>query len=96
MTDSYKPEVDQALRIVGAADFSDAGKSGVLTVVGGFAAALIGQMVSDPEARRRLGLDGEPVRVSRMGSLELWCNGFYMEGRGVRGVVHRAARTVGQ
>lgn len=87
-------EINQALRIVGAEDFSDDGESGVVTVSGLFAAAIVGELASSSEARRRLGLEGQPVRVSRMGGLEVWCNGFYMEGRGVRSVVHRAARAV--
>ena len=68
--------VAQALRIVGAEDFSDDGQSGVVTVSGDFASAIMGQLASDPDARRRMGLDDQPVRISRMGGLEIWCNGF--------------------
>ncbi|MHC2876598.1 hypothetical protein [Ralstonia sp. 121560039-2] len=94
MSNFSKADVDRALRIVGAEDFSDEGQSGVVTVSGDFASAIVGELASDPEARRRMGLDDQPVRISRMGGLEVWCNGFYIEGRGVRGVVHRAARAV--
>ncbi|WP_242560015.1 MULTISPECIES: hypothetical protein [Pandoraea] len=87
-------QVDRALQIVGAEDLSDDGVSGVVTVDGLFAAEVIAAMVSDPDARKRLGLDGQPVRISRMGGLEIWCNGFYMEGKGVRSVIHRAARAL--
>lgn len=94
MRNSNPTDIDRALRIVGAEDFSDDGQAGVVTVSGAFASAIIVEMASDPEARRRLGLDDQPVRISRMGGLEIWCNGFYLEGRSVRGVVHSAWRTV--
>ena len=94
MSKSNQADVSHALRIVGAEDFSDDGQSGVVTVSGDFASAIMGQLASDPEARRRMGLDDQPVRISRMGGLEICCNGFDIEGRGVRAVVHRAARSV--
>lgn len=96
MTKSRVLEVDRALCIVGAEDFSADGESGVVEVSGPFAVAIVSELAFDSSTRRRMGLDGQPVRISRVGSLEIWCNGFYMEGRGVRGVVHRAARAMRQ
>lgn len=86
--------IERALRIVGPEDFSADGESGSLTIEGEFAAAVLSEIWNNPEYRRRQGLDGQAVRLSRLGGLEIWCNGAYMEGRGVRAVVHRAAKKI--
>lgn len=90
--DSYSEEIASALEIVGAEDFSDDGRYGSITVHGAFANAIISEQLDSLETRKRFGVEGEPVRISRMGRLEVWCNGFYVEGRGVRKLVHDAAR----
>jgi len=94
MTASAPTEVDEALRIVGAEDFDTDGERGEVVATGQFAAAIAEQIASSPKARTRLDLNDKPVRISRADSLEVWCNGIYLEGSAVRGVVHRAARSI--
>jgi hypothetical protein len=94
MNANVNAQVENALRIVGPEDFSSDGESGQLMIEGEFAAAVVAEIWDNPEYRRAMGLDGQPVRLSRLGGLEIWVNGAYTEGRGVRGVIHRAARTV--
>ena len=86
--------IEATLRIVGAEDCSDDGCAGVIVIHGAFANAIVSEQLQTLDARTRFGVEGEPVRVSRYGHLEFWCNGFYMEGPGVRSVVHNAARKV--
>lgn len=83
-----------ALLIVGAEDFSDDGTPGVVVVEGAFANAIMAEQLRNPDARQKFDVIDKPVRISRTSQLEVWCNGFYVEGSGVRGLVHRAARTV--
>lgn len=88
------PDATQAatlLALVGAEDFSDVGVEGVTTVQGPLGDALIQQAV--PQWIQPSFM-GKPVRVSRMGGLEIWCEGWYMEGRGVRRAVHAAVRSL--
>jgi hypothetical protein len=92
MATAHDSDIHAVLRSVGAEDFSDDGESGVVTVEGAFAAAIVAEIGMDSRARTRMGLTGHPVRISRMGGLEIWCNGFYLEGKGVRRVVLRATR----
>jgi hypothetical protein len=86
--------IDAALRIVGAEDFSDDGCSGEVVVHGAFANAIISEQLQSLETRKRFGVEGEPVQVRRYGHLEFRCNGFWVEGTGVRRIVHSAARKV--
>lgn len=86
--------VATALEIVGAEDLSDDGRQDSITVHGAFANAIISEQLQTLEARERSGVEGEPIRISRGGHLEIWCNGFYVEGSGVRRLVHTAARKV--
>ncbi len=87
-------EIDEALRIAGAEDYSDTGGHGGIEVQGVFANAIMAELLPAPEAREQFCVVDQPVRISRECGLEAWCNGFYVEGRGVRGAVHRAARAV--
>jgi hypothetical protein len=85
-------EIGTALSIVGAEDFSNDGQMGHIEVHGVLANAIMTAHFPDEEVRKFRGLIDQPVRVSRSGHLEIWCNGFYVEGKGVRGLVHRAVR----
>lgn len=87
-------DIQAALRIVGAEDYSDGGGSGEITVSGPFAATIVREHMPDDESRKMRGLENAPVRISRYSHLELWCNGYYIEGRGVRGLIHRSVRSV--
>lgn len=80
----------ELLRIVGAEDFSDDGAEGRITVQGPLGDEIMKSLVPAHFAC----FVGKPVRVSRCGGLEIWCEGWYMEGRGVRHVVHAAVRNV--
>jgi hypothetical protein len=91
MTTLRTAEVKQALHIVGTEDFSNVGENGTITVTGEFATAILDNIFTGPS---RALYNDLPVRISRMGRLEIRCNGFYVEGRGVREVVHRAARAM--
>ena len=94
MSTSDNLQVEIALRIVGPEDFSSDGESGSLVIEGEFANAIVNEIWNSPEYRLRHGLNDQPVRLSRLGGLEIWCNGAYTEGRGVRGIIHRAVRTL--
>jgi hypothetical protein len=87
-------DIEKALDIVGPEDFSEDGVYGVVTFEGQFAKAIAEVIFPDKEARDRFGLLGQPVRVSRSGGLEIWCNGFYIEGKPVRRIIHEAARRI--
>jgi hypothetical protein len=91
---NHNPQFETALCIVGPEDFSSDGESGSLVIEGEFATAIVQEIWNSPDYRRRHGLNGQPVRLSRLGGLEIWCNGAYTEGRGVRGIIHRAVRTL--
>lgn len=80
----------ELLRIVGAEDFSDDGAEGSVTVQG----ALGDEIMKAVVPAHFSCFEGKPVRVSRCGGLEIWCEGWYMEGKGVRRVVHSAVRAV--
>ncbi|WHS57681.1 hypothetical protein [Pseudomonas sp. G2-4] len=86
--------VQKALAIAGPEDFTSDGGSGVVTVYGEFADSILRAKFPNDDARARLGLKGRPVRIARGSHLEIWCDGFYMEGAQVRGIVHRAAQCV--
>lgn len=94
MSANVNPQLEHALRIVGPEDFSSDGEEGRIVIEGEFAAAIVEQIWDNPDYRKMQGLDNQPVRLSRLGGLEIWVNGAYTEGRGVRGVIHRAARTL--
>lgn len=83
-------QIVAALAIAGPEDFSADGQEGVLEATGVFAQAIIDSLGFS--AQHAVRFKGHPVRVSRMGMLELWCDGWYMEGRGIRRVVHQASR----
>lgn len=87
-------DIEKALDIVGPEDFSEDGIYGVVTFEGHFATAIAEVIFPDKEARDRFGLLGQPVRVSRSGGLEIWCNGFYIEAQPVRRIIHEAARRI--
>lgn len=62
---------------------------------GVFAEEIMRQQMPDLESRKQYGITGHPVEISRSGGkLQAWCNGFYVEGSGVRRLVHAAARNV--
>lgn len=81
---------EELLRIVGAEDFSDDGFEGQVTVQGPLGDEIMKSLVPAHFSS----FEGKPVRVSRCGGLEIWCEGWYMEGRGVRRVVHASVRAV--
>lgn len=85
-------ELNQALAIVGAEDFSTDGVNGLMTIKGEFAHAIIKALRFAPEYEQRL-LD-KPVRLSRNGQLEIWCDGWYTEGSGCRRIIHAAVRSL--
>lgn len=87
--------IAKALAIVGNEDGTGAGVDGSVIVQGEFASAIMRVQMPCIEARNRFGVLDRPVEVSRLGKLEVWCRGFYVEGRGVRRLVHQAAREVG-
>ena len=87
------PLVTKALAIAGSADFVVDGEFGAVSIEGPFAEALIAEMRPNPTSRAYC--VGHPVKLSRFSSLELWCNGFYVECPGVRALVHRAASAMG-
>lgn len=88
-------EIEKALAIVGAEDFSTNGVYGVIEVKGSFAQAIAEEICDSQEGRIRLGLEGKSLNVLRQGLLEINCPGFYTQGKAVRGIVHRAARRMG-
>jgi hypothetical protein len=90
MATAHDSDIHAVLRIVGADDFSDDGESGEVTVEGVFAAAIVAEIGMDSRAPTRMGLTGHPVRISRMGGLEIWCNGRRSQ-RGARPSVHRVS-----
>lgn len=87
-------DIEKALDIVGSEDSSTFGSYGAVSFTGHFADAIAEVIFPDKEARDRFGLLGEPMRISRGGPLEVWCNGFYIEGSQVRRFVHEAARRI--
>jgi hypothetical protein len=83
----------ELLKIVGAEDGSDAGEEGVVEVGGDLATALLESCDWTEQliARYR----GKQVRIGRQGgALEFWCDGLRVGGRGVRSIVHSAARRI--
>lgn len=87
--------IAKALAIVGNEDGTGVGVNGSVIVQGEFASAIMRVQMPCEEARNRYGVLDQPVKVSRQGKLEVWCRGFCVEGRGVRKLVHQAAREVG-
>lgn len=82
-------QVSRLLYIVGTEDGTDKGAEGRITVEG----ALGREIMKEVQPLRAHWFDGKPVRVSREGGkLEICCDGWYLEGRGVRAVVHTAIR----
>lgn len=91
--DLLPAQIKLALLIVGAEDGSTYGQDGKVEFNGPFAEEIMRQHFPEIETREQFGVAGHPVQVSRSaGRLEVWCNGFYIEGSGVRPLVHRAAR----
>jgi len=79
--------LEELRRIAGEVDGSG-GENGSVVAVGRVADALVDSFgLSDSFLSA---LRGRPVRVRRSGGLEIWVNGFYIEGRGVRAVVAKA------
>lgn len=83
-------QINQALAISGPEDFSADGVDGRVDIDGAFADAVIDSLGLAPEFTKRF--SGKPVRLSRYGVLEIWVDGWYTEGSGVRKIVHTAAR----
>jgi hypothetical protein len=92
--DHDEAQIETALRIAGAEDYSDRGESGVITVTGLFASTIMREHMPDTESRTQRGLNDQAVRISRGSQLEVWCNGYYIEGRGVRDLIHRSVRNI--
>lgn len=91
--DLLPAQIEMALLIVGAEDGSNYGQEGKVEFNGPFADEIMRQHFPEADARVQFGVEGQPVQVKRSaGRLEVWCNGFYVEGSGVRSLVHRAAR----
>jgi hypothetical protein len=88
-------DIEKALDIVGSENSTTDGSYDTISITGHFADAIAEVIFPDKEARDRFGLLGEPMRISRGGPLEVWCNGFYIEGSQVRRIIHEAARRVG-
>lgn len=86
---SLQEQSAELLRIVGEEDFTDDGSEGCTTVQGPLGDEIMKALVPANFSCFK----GKPVRVSRCGGLEIWCEGWYMEGRGVRRVVHAAVRS---
>ncbi|MHD0644440.1 hypothetical protein ACYPKM_02235 [Pseudomonas aeruginosa] len=74
----------KAIEIVGSRDFSIEGECGQVEMTGELAKTVIISWFENAEFRRDHGLDGAPIKLSRNGHLEIWCNGIYFEGTGVR------------
>lgn len=87
-------DIEKALDIAGSEDSTTDGSYDTISITGHFADAIAEVIFPDKEARDRFGLLGEPMRISRGGPLEVWCNGFYIEGSQVRRIVHEAARRI--
>lgn len=91
--DLLSAQIEMALLIVGAEDGSNYGQDGKVEFNGPFAYEIMRQHFPETETRVQFGLEGQPVQVNRSaGRLEVWCNGFHVEGSCVRSLVHRAAR----
>ena len=82
-------QINKALAIAGPADFSADGVDGSVHIDGVFAEAVIDALRLVPEFTARF--RGQVVRLSRYGVLEIWIDGWYTEGSGVRRIVHDAA-----
>lgn len=94
---SQAEQIEKALRICGAKDYSDNGEQASVILTGDFAKAVITRWFTSEQHRETQGLDGEPIRLSRSGHLEVWCNGVYTEGQGIRNLIHDAVdATTGQ
>jgi len=83
-------QLKKALAIAGPEDFSEDGADGRVDIEGAFADAVIDSLGLVPEFTERF--RGKPVCLSRYGVLEIWIDGWYTEGSGVRKIVHAAAR----
>jgi len=94
METSIESQMERALKIVGPEDFASDGETGSLLIEGAFATAIIEDVWSSPEFQVRNGLVGQPVKLMRNGGLEISCHGLYVEGRGVRSIIHRVVRNL--
>jgi hypothetical protein len=83
--------VQELLRIVGNED-GTGGEFGTTEVSGFLARCIVLELGAHPHSLLHGVTWDHPVRVSRAGHLELWVNGFYTEGKGVRKIVHNAIR----
>ena len=83
-------QIKKALEIVGPEDFSADGVQESVEITGHFSDAIIESLDLRPDFSQRL--RHHPIRLSRFGVLEIWINGWYSEGRGVRRIVHEAIR----
>lgn len=87
-------EVKQ-LRLIAGNVNGAAGAQGQVIVEGKIADALVSALNFSEDSLLRRGLRGQPVKVFRSNHLELWVNGFYSEGSGVREIVDRALTALG-
>jgi hypothetical protein len=83
-----------ALMIVGDEYGATNGRQSSMTVTGDFATAIMTAHLDSEQGRMALGIHQQPVEIRRGAVLEIWCNGFYVEGSGVRRIVHSAVRTM--
>jgi hypothetical protein len=90
MVSDIHGQVNKALEIVGPEDFSADGVQDRVEITGDFANAIIDSLNLVPDFSQRL--RHYPIRLSRFGVLEIWINGWYSEGSGVRRIVHEAVR----
>lgn len=87
---SQGDQIQKAIAICGPRDLSRDGENGNVEITGEFAAFVISRWFNNPDYRKMHSMDGAPIRLSRSGHLELWCQGVYTEGSGVRGIIHDA------
>ncbi|MDT8925148.1 hypothetical protein RBE51_20360 [Pseudomonas taiwanensis] len=92
MEQTPSSDIEKALRIAGPEDFSYDGQHGSVRVTGHFAEALVDNIQQCSQNRRWF--EGKEVIVLRGGSLEVCCDGVYVEGQAVRRIVHAAARQI--
>lgn len=83
--------VQELKRIIGNED-GTGGETGTTTVSGFLARCIIAELAVDPASPLHSVIWDHEVRISRSDHLELWVNGWYTEGRGVRDIVHAAMR----